>query len=209
MRSIHLWLALAVLYGLLACGPGAHEAPRSGLPIPTHEATRPPPHGRPRQMRRSWTSFPSMTSRTSRMHGEGSSPAIRTSSSRGRPVAPRGTRGTTRSWRAKLPRASTPACGGRRSSTDPRSVRGDGRDPPGARLRPVEHVADPGEDRLDPRRPADLARDRGRGARLRPQAPRRPADRRGDLHPQPYRPLRRHAGGVLAEDDARGARASG
>ena len=42
-------------------------------------------------------------------------------------------------------------------------------------------------------RPAGLHRDRRRGAGAVPRAPRRPAGRRGHLHPQPRRPLRRRA----------------
>ena len=62
-------------------------------------------------------------------------------------------------------------------------------------------------------RPADLHRDRGRGAGAVPRAPRRPAGRRGDLHPQPRRPLRRRArrddAGRRRRGQGRGHRARG
>ena len=51
-----------------------------------------------------------------------------------------------------------------------------------------------GQTRLDRRRPAHRARDGGGGARVRAAPSRRRADRRGDLHAQPRRPLRRHRG---------------
>ena len=62
---------------------------------------------------------------------------------------------------------------------------------PGARTRPLEHHLRRGRHRRHRHRPAHLDRDRGGRARAVPRAPRRPAGRRGHLHPQPRRPLRR------------------
>ena len=64
---------------------------------------------------------------------------------------------------------------------------------PGPRPRPVQHQLHRGRHRDHRHRPADLHRDRGGRAGAVPRPSRRPAGRRGHLHPQPRRPLRRRA----------------
>ncbi len=78
----------------------------------------------------------------------------------------------------------------------PRSLPGDRRRLPGARLRRREHELDPRQQRVDRRRPAHRERNRGGGARARTKTSRRRADRRGDLHAQPPRPFRWHRGRI-------------
>src|SRR5690606_12223071 len=87
-------------------------------------------------------------------------------------------------------RASRPVAPGP-AERDPRPLRGRAGRVPGARLRPREPDLDPRGDGLDRGRPADGQGDGGGRARVRAPHARRRADRGGDLHAQPRRPLRR------------------
>ena len=82
---------------------------------------------------------------------------------------------------------------------------------PGPRPRPVQHQLHRGRHRHHRHRPADLHRDGRRRPGPVPHAPRGAPRRRGDLHPQPRRPLRRrarrHHAGRRRRGQGRGARA--
>lgn len=68
----------------------------------------------------------------------------------------------------------------------------------GARLRPVQHHLRRGRHRHHRDRPVGVHRGRCRGVGALPRTSRQPRGPRGDLHPQPRRPLRRRARGDLA-----------
>ena len=74
-----------------------------------------------------------------------------------------------------------------------RPLRGARRRLPGARRGHLQHHLRGGREGLGRGRRADHGRDRARRARPRDRAPRRAPGQRGDLHPQPHRPLRRPA----------------